>query len=75
MITNGIITEALNPENEGLSVRAVLTREVEALYKLINALNNIYVKFTHSERQNKAIQAGFIPKAVGISSIFKAVKR
>lgn len=33
------------------------------------------IKFTHSERQNKAIQAGFIPKAVGISTTFKAVKR
>lgn len=32
------------------------------------------VKFTHSERQSKAIQAGFIPKAVGISTIFKAVE-
>ena len=42
MITNGMITEALNPENEGLSVRAVLTREVEGLYKLINSLNNVY---------------------------------
>ena len=33
------------------------------------------VKFTHSERQNKAIQVGFIPKAVGRSTTFKAVKR
>ena len=33
------------------------------------------IKFTHSERQNKAIQAGFITKAVGISNMFKAVKR
>lgn len=33
------------------------------------------IKFTYSERRNKAIQAGFIPRAVGISTIFKAVKR
>lgn len=33
------------------------------------------VTFTQSERHNKAIQAGIIPKAIGSSSIFKAVKR
>lgn len=44
MITNGIITGATNPANEGLTVREVITREVAASYRLINSLANKYTR-------------------------------
>ena len=41
----------------------------------IAAFDKDAIKFTHSERQNKVIQTGFIAKAVEGSSTVKAVKR
>lgn len=44
MIDNmGIIRDALNPANEGLTPRQALTREMADVYSQINRINNVYI--------------------------------
>ena len=43
MITDGIITGAMNPMNEGLTVREVLTKNDADIVRLVNSLSNTLV--------------------------------